>query len=177
MNLKYWIRHPVIFTRRVWHFFYEKLYPDEPFLAPAAVRFLDESLPRNGIDLEWGSGRSTRWFAQRLRRLVAVEYDDAWAERVKQQIKESAICNVDLRVIRVEHPLDEPTRPIYDPVPRYIAFVDEFPDEHFDFIEVDGHYRQACVVMALRKLKKRGLLLVDDTNWLPLEAWGVPSSW
>jgi hypothetical protein len=31
--------------------------------------------------------------------------------------------------------------------------------------------------MALAKLKPGGLLLVDDTNWLPLSEWGVPTTW
>jgi hypothetical protein len=26
-------------------------------------------------------------------------------------------------------------------------------------------------------LKHGGLLLVDDTNWLPMEEWGVPATW
>jgi predicted O-methyltransferase YrrM len=177
VNLRYWVRHPILFGRRVWHFFYEKRHSDEPFLAPAAVRFLDAALPREGTGLEWGSGRSTQWFAARLKRLVAVEHDQAWADRVATQLRRAGLENVDYRVIPLEHPPDQPTRPDYAPMPRYVAFVDAFPDEHFDFIEVDGHYRQACVRAGHRKLKKGGLLLIDDTNWLPLEAWGVPPSW
>jgi len=177
MNVRYWVRHPVRFVRRVWHFAYEKGHPEEPFLAPAAVRFLDRSLPRDGIGLEWGSGRSTRWLAQRLGRLVTVEHDPAWRQEVSRQLAQSQLGNVDYRLIPLEHPVYEPTRPIYDPMPRYVSFVEEFPDESFDFIEVDGHYRQACVVAGACKLKPGGLLLVDDTNWLPLAEWGVPESW
>jgi predicted O-methyltransferase YrrM len=177
MNVRYWVRHPLRFVRRVWHFAYERLHPEEPFLAPAAVRFLDAALPRDGVGLEWGSGRSTRWLAQRLGRLVTVEHDPAWREEVSRQLEQSKLDNVDYRLIPLEHPVHEPTRPIYDPMPRYVSFVEEFPDEHFDFIEVDGHYRQACVVAGAPKLKPGGLLLVDDTNWLPLEEWGVPETW
>src|SRR5688572_32091687 len=72
MNIRYWLRHPDRFVRRVWHYFYEIRHPDEPFLAPAAVRFLDRNLARDGAGLEWGSGRSTAWFAQRLATLVTV---------------------------------------------------------------------------------------------------------
>jgi len=92
-------------------------------------------------------------------------------------LREAGITNVDYRVIPLEHDPSEPTRPRYDPMPRYVAFVEEFPDEHFDFIEIDGHYRQACVAVGLAKLKRGGLLLVDDTSWIPIEEWGVPGSW
>jgi hypothetical protein len=177
MNVRYWLSHPLKFGRRIWHFFYEKAHPHEPFLAPAAIRFLDAALPREGIGLEWGSGRSTQWFARRLRQLVVVEHDSNWYEDVSAQLGGAAIRNVDYRLIPLEHPSEAPTKPLYDPMPLYASFVQEFPDAHFDFIEVDGHYRQACVVEALAKVKPGGLLLVDDTNWLPLEEWGVPQSW
>ena len=177
MNVRHWIAHPLGFVRRVWHFAYEKAHPEEPFVAPSAVRYLDANLPRDGVGLEWGSGRSTRWLARRLRRLVAVEHDPRWLEVVSRQLENAEVRNVDYRLIPLEHPVDEPTRPRYDPMPRYASFVEEFPDEHFDFIEVDGHYRQACVLAGLSKLKPGGLLLVDDTNWIPLEEWGVPASW
>jgi predicted O-methyltransferase YrrM len=177
LNIRYWARHPLCFLRRLWYFFYERTHSTEPFIAPAAVRFLDAALPRDGIGLEWGSGRSTQWFAQRLRRLVVVEHDQVWYEQVRQQLHQSGIDNVDYRLVPLDHPPQEPTRPIYDPPPRYVALASEFSDGHFDFIEVDGHYRQACVIAALDKLKPGGLLLVDDTSWLPLAEWGIPPAW
>jgi SAM-dependent methyltransferase len=176
MNVRYWLSHPLGFVRRAWYFVYDKAHPEEPFLAPAAVRFLDARLPRDGAGLEWGSGRSTRWLARRLRHVVAVEHDPQWCETVSEQLEIAGLRNVDYRLIPLEHPVHEPTRPLYDPLPRYVSFVDEFPDQHFDFIEVDGHYRQACVLAGLSKLKVGGLLLIDDTNWLPIEQWGVPST-
>jgi hypothetical protein len=42
---------------------------------------------------------------------------------------------------------------------------------------VDGHYRQACIRAALPKLRPGALLIVDDTHWMPLAEWGVPSDW
>jgi SAM-dependent methyltransferase len=177
MNVSYWIQHPFGFTRRVWYYFYEQRHTSEPFLAPGAIGFLDTELPRDGIGLEWGSGRSTQWFAKRLRRVVAVEHDQSWYNQVRRQLSEAKLDNIDYRLIPLEHRPEEPTRPVYDPVPNYVAFVREFPDNYFDFIEIDGHYRQACVLAALNKLKPGGLLLVDDTNWLQIEEWGVPATW
>lgn len=177
MNIRHWIRHPLQFCRRVWYYFYERRNPTEPFLAPGAIRFLDAALPRDGVGLEWGSGRSTQWFAQRLGRVVVVEHDQAWFEQVQQQLDAAGIRNVDYRLIPLEHAPEIPTQPVYAPMPRYVRLAEEFPDAFFDFVEVDGHYRQACARAALSKIKPGGLLLVDDTNWIPLEDWGVPASW
>src|SRR6185312_3205588 len=120
MNVRYWTRHPLRFLRRVWYFFYERAHPTEPFVAPGAIRFLDTALPRQGIGLEWGSGRSTQWFDQRLGRLVVVEHDGAWYEQVRRQLREAGIGNVDYRLIPLDHPPQEPTRPVYDRIPRRV---------------------------------------------------------
>jgi hypothetical protein len=79
--------------------------------------------------------------------------------------------------VLLDHPREEPTRPHYEQVPRYVSVIDEFPDESLDFVLVDGHYRQACVLAALSKLRPGGLLAVDNTDWLPDDLWGVPAAW
>jgi SAM-dependent methyltransferase len=177
MNVRYWARHPWILGRRIYYYFYEHSHPEEPFLAPAAVRFLDENLSRTGRGLEWGSGRSTPWFAVRLGQLVAVEHDEVWYRDISSRLETSSMRNVDYRLIPLDHPVHEPTQPRYERVPGYVACIREFADESFDFVVVDGHYRQACVLEALSKLKPGGLLLVDDTNWLRLQDWQVPPEW
>jgi predicted O-methyltransferase YrrM len=66
---------------------------------------------------------------------------------------------------------------VYDRVPSYVAQIAEYPDQHFDFCLVDGHYRQACILAAMPKLRPGGLLIVDDSQWMPLQAWGVRADW
>jgi hypothetical protein len=162
-------------ARRIAYKIYELRNPDEPWLAPAAIAFLDRELPREGTGLEWGSGRSTQWFGRRLAHLVSIEMDHEWYERVLEQVGE--LPSVDLRYLALEHPLKEPTRPTYDPLPRYVSVLWEFPEASLDFVLVDGHYRQACVLAALDRIRPGGLLVVDNTDWLPDDEWGVPANW
>jgi hypothetical protein len=162
-------------ARRLKYKLYERRHPDEPWLAQDAVEFLDHELPRAGTGLEWGSGRSTQWFGCRLARLVSVEADFGWYELTRAQTRD--LPSVDLRYVAIEHPRDEPTRPTYDPLPRYVGVIEEFGDESLDFVLVDGHYRQACVLAALDKVRPGGLLVVDNTNWLAEAEWGIPATW
>jgi hypothetical protein len=166
-------RGPGYVGRRLAYKLYERRHPDEPWLSQGAVAFFDRELPREGAGLEWGSGRSTAWFSQRLAHLTSVEMDGEWYEKVRGQIN----GNVDLRHVAIEHPRhDSPDFP--EPTPRYVAVVDEFADASLDFVLVDGHYRLACVRKALPKLKPGGLLAIDNTNWLDsLAEWGVPAAW
>jgi hypothetical protein len=154
---------------------HEFLHRNEPWIAPGAVRFCASHLRPDQVGLEWGSGRSTRWYASRLGKLLSIEFDPHWHRKVNRLIEGQK--GVECRFIALDHPLDEPARRDYYPLPAYVAVVKEFPDESLDFVVVDGHYRIACIQQALPKLKKGGLLLVDDTSWLPLKDWGVPDSW
>jgi hypothetical protein len=87
------------------------------------------------------------------------------------------LANVDYRFIPLDHAIDEATRPVYEVIPKYVAVFSEFEDDSLDFVVIDGHYRQACLLAALKKLKPGGLLLVDNSNWMSQREWGVPGSW
>jgi predicted O-methyltransferase YrrM len=121
--------------------------------------------------VEWGSGRSTPWFAGKLKSLLSIEHNEKWHRIVSTKLPPNAEC----RLIPLNHPEPEPTRPIYDPIPDYVAAVSEL--EQIDFALIDGHYRQACIRAVLPKLTSGGLLVVDNTDWLPIEEWGIPQEW
>lgn len=176
-GLKYYARRPITAVRRVSYKLYELTHPDEPWIAQGAIRFCEASLTREMAGFEWGSGRSTAWFAQRLGSLTSIEHEPGWFKIVQEKLKSCGIRNVTYRHVPLNHPPHEPNRPIYDPVPDYVAAVEQFRDGTLDFAVVDGHYRQACILAAIRKLKPGGLLLVDNTNWAPLREWGVPPDW
>lgn len=166
---------PIYAARRVLYKLYELRHPDEPWLAQGAIGFLDAALPREGRGLEWGSGRSTRWFATRLAHLTSIEFDAAWYAKVRERIAD--LPNVDLRLIELEHDHKEGMPAFPDPVPRYVAVADELEDASLDFVLVDGGYRQACVVAVIPKLRPGGLLVIDNSDWLPKTDWNVPATW
>ncbi|XXF75451.1 class I SAM-dependent methyltransferase [Myxococcaceae bacterium GXIMD 01537] len=163
---------------RLRYWVWERMHPDEPWLTPGAVDFLATWLRPDMTGIEWGSGRSTRWYAKHLNHLLSVEHHEGWYARVKAELDGGGVRNVDYRNIPLSHPESEGTRPHYEPLPPYVGVVREFPEGTLDFAVVDGHYRQACVREALPRLKPGGLLLVDDTTMIdPLSEWGVPADW
>ncbi len=126
---------------------------------------------------EWGSGRSTTWFAQRLGHITSIENDAVWYEQVQETLKHVKISNVSLKLVPLEHAYADLYFPYYDPLPHYVEAISEVADESLDFVVVDGHYRQACTWLAMRKIKPGGYLLIDNTDWLPREQWPVPFAW
>lgn len=156
---------------------YQLFHPNEPWMSQKAVRFLDKKITREQIGIEWGSGRSTLWFGERLKSLISVEHDPCWYSYISKQIQKKEFKNVNYHYIALEHAVKEPTVPYYEKMPAYVKAIEKCEDESIDIAIVDGHYRQACILVSLKKIKKGGLLLVDNTNWLPLEEWCVPPDW
>lgn len=171
------VKRPVYVFRRIAYKIYEATHPDEPWISQEAVRFCETCLTKDQIGLEWGSGRSTAWFGTRLKSLLSIEYDRGWHSNVVTRLQKKGIKNVECRYVPVEHALNEPTLPHYEKIPSYVSVAEEFENNSLDFVVVDGHYRQACILAVLKKIKPGGWLLVDNTNWLPLAEWGVPENW
>lgn len=154
-SFKHWTLHYM--ASRVMEKWYRHMHPDEPWLTPEAVRFLDAWLKPGDMALEFGSGRSTLWFAARLNTLVSVEHDPAWYERVSASIQESDLKNVIFLKKSIEgHPAE------YAQVPT------QFEDNSLDFVLVDGRLRDECANACLTKLKPGALMVLDNADvYLP----------
>jgi hypothetical protein len=169
---------PIYLARRVQYRLYELQHPGRPWISQGAIRYCMEHLnSQEHIGLEWGSGRSTIWYAEHLKFLTSVEHNKDWHTRIAADIKVRRVQNVNYLLVPLDHDEKRPTCPRYDPIPQYVKVVGRFQDNELDFVVIDGHYRQACVLAAINKIKPGGLLLIDNSNWMPLNHWGVPSDW
>lgn len=156
---------------------HQRLHPDAPWLTAEATALLDEWLEPTHVGIEWGSGRSTLWFARRVRHLVSVEHHAGWHATVSAQIAEERLMNVDYRL--------HPCQPERVETPEWIAAmmasdyvraVDTFDARAVDFALVDGMYRSACALAVLPKLRSGGLLIVDNVNWFLPSSSRAPTS-
>ncbi|MGV3660319.1 MAG: O-methyltransferase [Prosthecobacter sp.] len=168
---------PLYLAGRLQNWLYEKRHPDHPWLAPDAIAWLDANLRPDMQGFEWGSGRSTLWFAKRLASLTSIESDATWFQQVARMVHEAALTNVDLRHIPLDHPDADTYQNEYDPLPRNPATILDLPDASLDFVVVDGWYRPVCARAALPKLKPGGILLIDNTDWNDPPHIHVPENW
>src|SRR5688500_13605842 len=90
--------------RRALYNVHEITHPDEPWISQGAIRFCAKQLHAPMVGLEWGSGRSTAWYAQRLGKLVSIEFDKSWYERVLLKLRAQGLRHVELRYLPLEHP-------------------------------------------------------------------------
>ncbi len=161
--------------RRICNKIYEWRHPDEPWLSQGAVRFCARTLKPDMQGFEWGSGRSTGWFAQRVQHLTSIEHNAQWYETVATRLAQRQVDNVAYHFIPLDHPVNQPHGAELHPYPKYVAAIQPFADLSLDLIVIDGHYRMACVLAALAKVRRGGYLLIGNTDWMPFSQWGVPT--
>ena len=142
--------------------FYEHSHPVAPWLTPEAIRMLDSMLMPSDHDLEFGSGRSTIWFAQRVGHLTSVEHDTDWYAVVTGRLKEQELGNVDYMLV----PLDQPAELGGNSEYAHTALA--FAVSSLDFVLIDGAYRDHTARYALTRIRPGGMLIIDNVNrYLP----------
>jgi len=178
MAIRYWLTRPRQAIARVRYWVWEKMNPDKPWLCPGTIAFCEKHLNKSMSALEFGSGRSTRWFAGLVGKLISVEHLADWHAIVTKQLADAGVTNVDYRLVQLDHPESEGERPSYSPTPVYVAVADSLPERSLGFAIVDGHYRTTCVRHLVSRMAPGGYLLVDDINmWPSQSALPVPADW
>ncbi len=152
-------RTPRYVYHRTRQLFYERAHPDAPWLTPMAVDLLETLLRPTDRGAEFGSGRSTLWFAARVAALTSVEHDPEWHASVTARLSGAGLENVDYVLAPEDQPMERGGNSAY----ARIALA--FPDASLDFALVDGHYRDYSAKFIMPKLKPGGLLIIDNVNW------------
>lgn len=138
---------------------YEKCHPKLPWLARTAIEFFDGYLKPTHTGIEFGSGRSTVWFAQRNEHITSIEHNKNRFEFVKRKLAERKIGNVDYVLSPVsKHFYEENYENDYSKV------LDKFEHESLDFALIDDIYRSSCALRAISKIKCGGMIILDDVE-------------
>lgn len=155
---------------------YQKANAHEPWLCPDAIKALNTLLDGATRGLEYGSGRSTTFFAPYFTQYISIEHHEAWYKQVKEQLTE--LPQVEYHLIEPEgdapqqhlsseqqYFFTEDEYPVKDTVfKKYSEFVLNFDDDYFDFILIDGRARKSCALNSFSKLKPGGLLVLDNSE-------------
>ena len=122
----------------------EKMEPVAWFTYPA-IDFLEGISKKEWNVFEWGSGNSTKWWAKRVRSVTAIEDDEKWYQEVSKSLPINAH-------ISFKHGGE------------YVECINEYPDESFDVIVVDGSQRNATARACTKKVKHDGIIIFDNSD-------------
>lgn len=149
-----------------------------PWLSFGAIAVIERKLTANMRVFEYGSGGSTLFWASRTQSVVSVEHDKSWYLTLSQELKRRGIDNVSYFLIEPEpvqnFDAKNPANPhdyISDDAhykgtafESYVRKIDEFEDQSFDIIVVDGRARTSCMSHAIKKIKPLGYIILDNSE-------------
>lgn len=125
--------------------------PTQPWIGYDAIARLNELLRPDMRALEYGSGMSTMWFARRVKDITAVEDSAEWAGFQRKQLARKNYHNVEI--------IDASTKDAYVRPPAA-----GLAPAAFDFIMIDGRWRDACAEAAIEVVKPGGLVYLDNSD-------------
>lgn len=167
----YRILRPILKIR---YYFFRKFNNPCPWLSPSSVRFLRDYLTKEMSGLEFGSGISTLFIAPKVKQLISIEHNKEWFEMISNRFKNEGITNVDYRFIaqndsnQFSEKTFEMTEKLgFDVRKDYVNYyltVESIADNSLDFLLVDGRARPECLYYALPKMKKNGLVILDNSE-------------
>jgi len=105
--------------------------------------FIKDRLSNGLVVFEFGTGNSTLFFAERVTRVVAVEHNKEWYEKIKKQIPNNVILS-------------------HISLKEYPNSVRHF--KNLDIIIVDGEKRIDCIYNSVDALSSSGVLILDDSE-------------
>lgn len=155
----------------IYNRFKQKIYeiknPDTPWMTSQSIKLLDQLITKDDNGVEYGSGRSTFWFAQRCKHLTSFEHNEIWFEIVNKKL--SLLRNLNV-IYKLKELNDNPLNS------EYYKSIDSFKDLTLDFVIVDGKYRDIVALKAINKLKMGGLLILDNAERYLPNNLNVPES-
>lgn len=118
-----------------------------PWVTYSFIDFIKERINQSHQIFEYGSGNSTLFYAQRAGRVIAVEHDENWFNKVKN----SCPANAEMIFCHLEKDGEYAKKAI-------------LLNKKFDIIIVDGRDRVNCCKYAIDALSNNGVIVLDDSE-------------
>jgi hypothetical protein len=132
--------------------FYKKAPVDKnnnplPWVSYSMIYFLEKYINKNMKVFEFGSGNSTLFFGKKVQKVVSVEHDLEWYEKISIISPKS----VEIVYSELEYNGD------------YCRMIRNY-NEKFDIIFIDGRDRVNCLKNSIDYLNDNGIIILDDSE-------------
>lgn len=143
-----------------------------------AIDALNRLLKPTDRVFEYGGGGSTLFWLDRVAEVVTVEHDAQWYAALEKRMQQEGGARWTGLLVPPTPgtlvPGPDPAEPAHfastDEASQgfhyrdYVQAIDRFPDGHFDVLMIDGRARTSCLARATPKLKRGGLLVLDNAE-------------
>jgi hypothetical protein len=151
---------------------------EQPWMTFTAIDFIKQHISNADKVFEFGGGGSTLFFINHAVFVATVEHDEQWFSVLRDKISSKKEAN--WKGIFV--PAEKNTAPLNSDIANpndyasddnhfknfnfrnYASSIDQFPDNYFDWVVVDGRARPSCIIHAINKVKTKGYLVLDNSD-------------
>lgn len=118
-----------------------------PWVTYSFIDFIAERIKKEHTVFEFGSGNSTLYYAKRAKKVVSVEHDRDWFNKISS----GKPANSDMVFCELQSNGD------YSKMPASMG-------QKFDIIIVDGRDRVNCCYHSIQALSETGVVVLDDSE-------------
>jgi hypothetical protein len=118
-----------------------------PWMNYNALSFLQKRLNKDITLFEYGSGYSTTFYANLVSKVISVEYDKTWLDKIQNTLPDNASL--------IFKPLDYEGDYCHAILSTSMLF---------DVVIIDGRDRVRCAKNAVKALTDRGVIIFDDSQ-------------
>lgn len=151
---------------------------EQPWITFRVIDFLNNRVNNESIVCEFGGGGSTLYFSRRAKKVITIEHDPIWFEKLSEILGKNKINNwqgfyIPPELGNIADEIDKSNPDDYSSedtlfkgynFKNYACKIDEFPNNHFDIVLIDGRSRPSCIKHSIRKLKVGGYLIIDNSE-------------
>ncbi len=135
---------------------------------------------KNSIVFEFGSGGSSIFFSKYVNKVISVEHDKIWFEALIKKVEEEGITNWEGTLAQAETKSSSDLEDLLSDEPmhyytadsnykdsifyNYCTKIEDYKEEMFDVILIDGRSRPSCIYHSYQKLSIGGLLVIDNSE-------------
>lgn len=123
-----------------------------PWYTYPSIDFLKYRSYEDKVVLEFGGGQSTLWWAHRAKKIVTLEGDKEWYEKIKGKMPD----NVDLSYVSMESKEAN--------ICQVKEVLNNKDFDKYDVIIIDGLYRFEMIDIAINHLKEDGIIICDNAE-------------
>jgi hypothetical protein len=151
---------------------------ESAWLTQFAISFLEQKIRQSDVVFEFGGGGSSLFFCKNAQAVYTVEDHPDWFKTLSEIITQKGYNNWTGHFVPAEKYTGTQERNPGEPshfqsgavnmqhlsFEKYATSINQYPNQFFDWVLVDGRARPSCIQQAIPHIKPGGYLVLDNSD-------------
>ena len=119
-----------------------------PWISIPTIEILKEKNLSELFVFEYGSGFSTIWFSEKVKKIVSIEHDKNWFNIINSALIKNKNCDIIFKNLKYGG--------------EYSKEIKKY--NNIDIVIIDGRDRTNCLLNSVSQLSEKGIIILDDSQ-------------